>query len=66
MSGPHDHPDAVSFKYRLKKLMVGKEVALVSEKSNISQNEETGDSLLSEVSNETNSKSESYDRELAL
>lgn len=45
MGSTHDHPDAVSFKYRLKKLMIGKEVALVSEKSNVSQNEEPCDSF---------------------
>lgn len=66
MGSTHDHPDAVSFKYRLKKIMLGREVALVSEKSNVSQNEELCDSFLAKVPSKTQSKSDSRDRELAL
>ncbi|KAK3883483.1 hypothetical protein Pcinc_012182 [Petrolisthes cinctipes] len=66
MGSTQDHLDAVSFKYRLKKLMLGKEVALVSEKNNVSQNEEPVNSLLVKVSSESETNSDSHDREVAL
>lgn len=37
MSGNFDHPNPVSFKYRLRKFLLGKEVCLMSEKCNSSR-----------------------------
>lgn len=34
MRGTYDHPNAVTFKYRVKNLLLGKDVALLSEKQN--------------------------------
>lgn len=35
ISGPYEHPNAVSFKQRLRTLLLGKDISLVSSKSNI-------------------------------
>ena len=34
MSGPHDHPDAVNFKFRIRKFLLGKDMKLPSENTN--------------------------------
>lgn len=36
MQGSYDHPNAITMKFRLKKLLLGKDVALISEKTNTS------------------------------
>lgn len=41
ISGTHDHPNAVNFKFRLKKLLLGKNIKIVSEKTNVTASEET-------------------------
>ena len=50
MHGSYDHPNAVNFKFRLKKLLLGKDVALLSEKASTSADNSdclsTGDSLM--------------------
>ena len=64
MSGPHDHPDSVTFKKRLKKYVLGKDARLLSDKNNVGQDNDDG-KCLREVM--TNSKiKDSYDRELDL
>ena len=35
MHGPYEHPNAITVKFRLKKLLLGKDVALLSEKANV-------------------------------
>lgn len=35
MHGPYEHPNALDMKFRLKKLLLGKNVALLSEKTNV-------------------------------
>ena len=40
MNGHHDHPNAVNFKFRLKKLLLGKEIKVVSQKCNVTTNDE--------------------------
>ena len=64
MSGPHDHPDSVTFKKRLKKYVLGKDARLLSDINNVGQDNDDG-KCLREVM--TNSKiKDSYDRELDL
>lgn len=68
MSGPHDHPDSLSFKYRLKKFLLGRDIVLLSDKTNtcnMGQNHDPVSSAL--VTNTGNNESESgAERKLAL
>lgn len=64
ISGPHDHPDAVNFMYRFKKFLLGKEVTLVSYKSNVNI---ADDNDVCFSADEAVRKTEAeYDRELSL
>lgn len=68
MSGPHDHPNAVDFKHRLKKFLLGREVSLVSEKNNSSSTDENSECLSRELVAVQNSDKDKivHERELAL
>lgn len=59
------HPDAVSFQHKLRKIILGKEVALVSEKSTVRQNEEHCDFFWLKYPTK-HSKSDSDNHELAV
>lgn len=49
ISGAQDHPDAVNFKYRLKKLLLGRETVLVNNKPNSSTNNENCDNVFCDL-----------------
>lgn len=66
MHGSYDHPNALNVKFRLKKLLLGKDVALLSEKSNTTTNNfdclSTSDGLM-----KTNNKGTTFcERDLAV
>lgn len=66
MSGPQDHPDAVNFKHRLRKYVLGRDVRLVSEKTNICEDEKETHVLDKTVPGETSKHDDQSDSELAL
>ena len=49
MNGGYDHPDAVNFKFRLKKYLLGKQVVLLSQKTNSSALDENSSCLSTEL-----------------
>lgn len=50
MSGPFEHPNAVDFKFRLRKVLLGKEVSLVSDKVNSRSKDDDCDCISSQSS----------------
>lgn len=49
MNGPHDHPDALSCKYRFKQFLLGREFILVNDETNCSSMGEDLNPLPSEM-----------------
>lgn len=49
MNGCYDHPDAVNFKYRFKKYLLGRQVVLLSNKTNSSASDENSSRISTEL-----------------
>ena len=65
MNGPYDHPNAVEFKYRMRTLLLGKNVKIMSEKTNTNEKFNNQDMLTNISANEIKKK-QAKERELAL
>ena len=65
MNGPYDHPNPLDFKYRLRTLLLRKDVTIISEKTNTNGKFNNQD-LLSNISANNSNHHVAKERELAL
>ena len=66
MNGTNDHPNAVNFKYRLRKLLLGKDVHLLSKKTSTENEDNLDCSLNASLIEEENEKPSYTERDLAI